>query len=53
MTRFEGIARSSFALLREAEDLVPRISEDDPMATALAEWMKRVKDLMAEVSELS
>ena len=31
------------ALLEEALDLVPRIGEDDPMATALLDWCRRVR----------
>jgi hypothetical protein len=33
----------STALLTEALDLVPRISDDDPMAPALAEWCGKVR----------
>jgi hypothetical protein len=36
------------ALLVEALDLVPRISDDDPMAPALAEWCKRVRIIIAK-----
>lgn len=31
------------SLLSEALDLVPRISGDDPMAPALADWLRKVK----------
>lgn len=31
------------ALLVEALDLVPRISDDDPMAPALADWCRKVR----------
>lgn len=35
----EGQAR----LLRDALDLVPRISDDDPMAPALADWCRSAR----------
>lgn len=44
-------------VIREGFDLVPRISDDDPMAPALADWlrsMSRVQDAVAElIAELS
>lgn len=34
------------ALLTEALDLIPRMSEDDPVAPALAEWCGKVKEVL-------
>lgn len=39
------------ALLVEAIDLVPRVSDDDPMAPALAEWCERVKVAIAKARD--
>lgn len=36
------------ALLLEALDLVPRMSDDDPMAPALADWCGRVRAALSE-----
>lgn len=35
--------------LRESTDLVPRISGDDPMAPALADWLRNVRAVLAKV----
>lgn len=32
-------------VLREGDDLVPRISEDDPMSPALAVWWKKIRSI--------
>ena len=32
--------------LQEADDLVPRISSGDPMAPALADWLRDVRDAL-------
>lgn len=37
------------ASLTEAIDLVPRISEDDPMSPALAEWCRGIKAIVARI----
>jgi len=42
-------APDQHALLVKALDLVPRISEDDPMAGALAEWCRDVRAVIAKV----
>jgi hypothetical protein len=41
--RLIAAAPEQNALLVEALDLVPRISEDDPITPALAEWCRRVR----------
>lgn len=33
-------------LLQEADDLVPRISSGDPMAPALADWLRSVRNAL-------
>ena len=33
-------------LLIEVDDLLPRISGDDPMAPALADWLRRVRAVL-------
>jgi hypothetical protein len=35
------------ALLIEALDLLPRVSDDDPMAPALAEWCRRAREVVS------
>lgn len=35
--------------LRESTDLVPRISGDDPMGPALADWLRNVRSVLAKV----
>ena len=40
-------------LLTEALDLVPRISGDDPMAPALAEWCRKVRTSVQESDDAS
>lgn len=47
--RLIAAAPEQHALLTEALDLVPRISEDDPMAPALAEWCRSVRAIVAKV----
>lgn len=42
-------APTFYKLLDEAIDLVPRISDDDPMAPALADWVRKVRAAMSEV----
>ena len=37
-------------LLQEADDLVPRISSGDPMAPALADWLRDVRDALKVAS---
>lgn len=37
---------AAYALLREALDLVPRMSEDDPIAPALADWCYRARSML-------
>lgn len=41
----DAVARP-FDLLIEVDDLLPRISGDDPMAPALADWLRRVRSIM-------
>lgn len=38
-------------LLAEADDLLPRINEDDPMGPALAEWLSKIRAILAEEVE--
>ena len=45
--RLIATAPDQNALLVEALDLVPRISDDDPMAPALAEWCRKVKSVLS------
>ncbi|MFQ6309884.1 hypothetical protein ACLMLE_06495 [Lysobacter capsici] len=40
------------AVIREGFDLVPRVSEDDPMAPALGDWMRRMSRVQDAVAEL-
>lgn len=49
--RLEEGAPQMQALLTEALDLVPRVSDDDPMAPALAEWCRRARALLHEIGE--
>lgn len=42
-------APAQHGMLVEALDLVPRISDDDPMAPALAEWCRNVRALLAKI----
>lgn len=43
-------APAQFALLDEALDLVPRMSDDDPIAPALVDWCRRVRTLRIETT---
>lgn len=49
--RLEEGAPQMQALLTEALDLAPRVSDDDPMAPALAEWCRRARALLHEIGE--
>lgn len=56
-TKSERIAESAQqqrqqerALLVEALDLVPRMSDDDPIAPALADWCHKVRAAIAEAA---
>lgn len=40
------------AVIRDGFDLVPRVSEDDPMAPALADWMRQLSRAQNVVAEL-
>lgn len=46
--RLMASAPEQHNLLNEALDLVPRMSEDDPIAPALAEWCQRVRAVVAK-----
>lgn len=46
--RLIATAPEQHNLLTEALDLVPRMSEDDPIAPALAEWCQRVRTVVAK-----
>jgi hypothetical protein len=47
LARIREAASKQNALLIEALDLVPRISDDEPMAPALAEWCRNARLLLA------
>lgn len=49
--RLEKGAPQMQALLTEALDLVPRVSDDDPMSSALAEWCQRVRASLHELDD--
>lgn len=49
--RLEEGAPAMRELLSEALDLVPRISDDDPMAPALADWCHRASATLHEIGE--
>lgn len=49
--RLEEGAPQMQALLTEALDLAPRVSDDDPMAPALTEWCRRARALLHEIGE--
>lgn len=46
--RLDAENRELRGTLSEAMDLVPRISDDDPMAPALAEWCRGVRAALAK-----
>lgn len=43
---YDAPAPQMLKALEESLDLVPRISDDDPMAPALAEWCRGVRALL-------
>ena len=47
--RLIAAAPELYAKLEEALDLVPRISDDDPIAPALADWCRAVRALLAKI----
>lgn len=37
--------------LQEVDDLLPRINDDDPMAPALRDWLRKVRETMRQIGE--
>lgn len=48
--RLIAAAPDLLALLQEADDLLPRVSEDDPIASALADWMRKARAAIARAT---